>query len=101
MELTLVATKVMRRWANLFACSYQRQYAHLIFRGNGHTVSVFIELNDQRRNSNTSQPREIHQASYTAYQVASVDTRRHHISVVSDLPSAENLALANQLVPAA
>ena len=82
-------------------CSYQqKQYAHLIFRGNGHTVSVFIEPDDSSGKPKPSQPREIDQASFTAYQVASVDTGRHRISVVSDLPSGENLALAKQLVPA-
>jgi anti-sigma factor RsiW len=82
-------------------CSYQqKQYAHLIFRGNGHTVSVFIEPDDSSGKPKPSHPREIDQASLTAYQVASVDTGRHRISVVSDLPSVENLALAKQLVPA-
>ena len=82
-------------------CSYQqKQYAHLIFRGNGHTVSVFIEPDDPSGKPKPSRPREIDQASLTAYQVASVDTGRHRISVVSDLPSGENLALAKQLVPA-
>ena len=82
-------------------CSYQqKQYAHLIFRGNGHTVSVFIERDNSSGNPKPSHPREIDQASFTAYQVASVDTGRHRISVVSDLPSVENLALAKQLVPA-
>jgi anti-sigma factor RsiW len=81
-------------------CSYQqRQYTHLIFRGNGHTVSVFIEPDEPGDSAKSSRPREIDQTSYTAYQVASVDTGLHRIFVVSDLPSAENLALANQLVP--
>lgn len=82
-------------------CSYQqRQYTHLIFRGNGHTVSVFIEPDDLSGKPKPSHPREIDQTSLTAYQVASVDTGRHRISVVSDLPSVENLAIAKQLVPA-
>jgi len=81
-------------------CSYQqKQYAHLIFRGNGHTVSVFIEPDEPSGNPKPSHPREIDQASLTAYQVASVDTGRHRISVVSDLPSNENLALAKQILP--
>jgi len=81
-------------------CKYQqRQYAHLIFRGNGHSVSVFIERDDASGNPKRSRPLEIDQASYKAYQVASVDTGIHHIFIVSDLPSRENLALANQLVP--
>jgi anti-sigma factor RsiW len=81
-------------------CSYQeRKYAHLIFRGNGHTVSVFIERDDPGGNPKSSRPREIDQATYKAYQVASVDTGLHHIFVVSDLPRVENLALASQLVP--
>lgn len=81
-------------------CSYEkRQYTHLIFRGNGHTVSVFIERDDSSGKPKPSRPREIDQASFTSYQVASVDTGRHHISVVSDLPSGENLAIAKQLVP--
>ena len=81
-------------------CSYQqRKYAHLIFRSHGHTVSVFIEQDDPRGNAKSSRPLEIAQTSYTAYQVASVDTGIHRISVVSDLPSVENLALANQLFP--
>ena len=81
-------------------CSYQqRQYAHLIFRGNGHTVSVFIERDDPAGNPKSSRPLEIDQASYKAYQVASVDTGNHRIFVVSDLPSVENLDLANQLFP--
>ena len=80
-------------------CSYQqKQYAHLIFRGDGHTVSVFIERDNSIGNPKPSP--EIDQADFTAYQVASVDTGRHRISVVSDLPSGENLALAKQLVPA-
>jgi len=81
-------------------CSYQqRKYAHLIFRSHGHTVSVFIEHDDPRANPKSSRPREIAQTSYTAYQVASVDTAIHRIFLVSDLPSVENLALANQLFP--
>jgi anti-sigma factor RsiW len=81
-------------------CSYQqRQYAHLIFRGKGHTVSVFIERDDPAANPKSSRPPEIDQASYEAYQVASVDTGNHRIFVVSDLPRAENLYLANQLFP--
>jgi anti-sigma factor RsiW len=81
-------------------CSYQhRKYAHLIFRSDGHTVSVFIERDEPGSNPKSSQPREIDQATYKAYQVASVDTGLHHVFVVSDLPRVENLALANQLVP--
>jgi anti-sigma factor RsiW len=81
-------------------CSYQeRKYAHLIFRGNGHTVSVFVERDDPDGSPKSSRPREIDQAAYKAYQVASVDTGLHHIFVVSDLPRVENLALANQLLP--
>ena len=80
-------------------CSYQRkQYAHLIFRGNGHSVSVFIEHDEP--SSKPTRLLEIDQAGYKAYQVASVDTGIHRIFVVSDLPSGENLALAKQLVPA-
>lgn len=82
-------------------CSYQqRKYAHLIFRGGGHTVSVFIEPDDAGANAKSSRPNEIDEATYKAYQVASVDTGLHHIFVVSDLPRVENLALANKLVPA-
>jgi hypothetical protein len=82
-------------------CSYQqRRYVHLIFRGNGHTVSVFIEPEAPAGNPKSSRPREIDQTSYKAYDVASVDTGIHRIFVVSDLPSGENLSLANQLVPA-
>jgi anti-sigma factor RsiW len=81
-------------------CSYQqRQYAHLIFRADGHTVSVFIERDEPTDNPKSSRPLEIDQASYKAYQVASVDTGNHRIFVVSDLPSVENLDLANQLFP--
>ena len=81
-------------------CRYQqRQYAHLIFRGNGHTVSVFIERDEPGADPERSRPQEIDQASYKAYQVASVDTGLHRIFVVSDLPTDENLALANQLFP--
>ena len=81
-------------------CTYQqKRYAHLIFRGNGHTVSVFIEPDDTSGKPKPSRPREIDQASFTAYQVASVDTGRHRISVVSDLPNSENLALAQQILP--
>jgi len=81
-------------------CSYQqRKYAHLIFRSHGHTVSVFIEQDDPPGNPKSSRPLEIAQTSYTAYQVASVDTGVHRIFVVSDLPSVENLAVANQLFP--
>jgi len=80
-------------------CSYQqRKYAHLIFRSHGHTVSVFIEQDDPRSNPKSSRPLEIAQTSYTAYQVASVDTGIHRIFLVSDLPSAENRALADQVV---
>ena len=43
----------------------------------------------------------VDQTSYKAYQVASVDTGIHRIYVVSDLPSTENRALANQLFPPA
>ncbi|HEX7294467.1 MAG TPA: zf-HC2 domain-containing protein [Pyrinomonadaceae bacterium] len=82
-------------------CTYQENhYAHLIFRGNGHTVSVFIDRDDTGSNSKSSHPDEIDQASYKAYQVARVDTEHRHIFVVSDLPRVENLALANQLIPA-
>ena len=81
-------------------CSYeQRKYAHLIFRSHGHTISVFIEDDDPRVNPKSSLPLEIAQTSYKAYQVASVDTGIHRIFVVSDLPSVENRALANQLFP--
>src|SRR6185436_9451908 len=80
-------------------CSYQqREYAHLIFRSHGHTVSVFIEPDDPRGKPK-SRPLEIAQTSYSAYQVASVDTGIHRIFVVSDLSSVENRALANQLFP--
>ena len=82
-------------------CSYeQKKYAHLIFRGHGHTVSVFIEPDDPPGDPKSSRAFQIAQASYKAYQVASVDTGIHRIFVVSDLPSGENLVLANQLVPA-
>jgi anti-sigma factor RsiW len=82
-------------------CSYQqRQYAHLIFRGNGHTISVFIENDEPGGKPKSSRPPEINQTGYKMYEVASVDTGVHRIFVVSDLPSGENLALANQLVPA-
>ena len=81
-------------------CSYQqRQYAHLIFRGNGHTVSVFIERDDPAAKSKTPLPLKIDQASYESYQVASVDTGNNRVFVVSDLPTVENLDLANQLFP--
>ena len=79
-------------------CSYQdRRYAHLIFRGNGHTVSVFIErdLPSQTQSALASQ---IEAESYAAYQVASVDTGVHRIFVVSDLSSADNLRLANEVI---
>ena len=79
-------------------CTYeQRKYAHLIFRNQDHTVSVFIEPDDPRGNPKSSLPLEVAQTSYKAYQVASVDTGIHRIFVVSDLPSVENRALANQL----
>ena len=82
-------------------CSYQqRKYVHLIFRGDGHTISVFVESEDPGGKPKSSRPLEIDQAGYEAYQVASVNTGLHRIFVVSDLPGAENLALANQLVPA-
>ena len=82
-------------------CAYQeKHYAHLIFRGNGHTVSVFIDRDDTGTNPKSSHPDEIDQATYKSYQVARVDTEHRHIFVVSDLPRVENLALANQLVPA-
>jgi anti-sigma factor RsiW len=82
-------------------CSYQqRKYAHLIFRGDGHLVSVFIENDVPGGKPKSSRPLEIDQAGYKAYQVASVDTGLHRIFVVSDLSSRENLSLANQLVPA-
>ena len=81
-------------------CSYQqRKYAHLIFRSQGHTVSVFIEQDDPRGDPKSSRPIEVAQTSYAAYQVASVDTGIHHISLVSDLPSVENFALADQVFP--
>ena len=81
-------------------CSYQhRKYAHLIFRGNGHTVSVFIERDAPGGSPKSSRPREIDQATYKAYEVASAHTGLHHVFVVSDLPMVDNLALANQLVP--
>ena len=81
-------------------CSYERKkYAHLIFRGQGHTVSVFIEPDEPPGDPKSSRPLQIAQASYKAYQVASVDTGIHRIFVVSDLPSGENLVLANQLFP--
>ena len=80
-------------------CSYeQKKYAHLIFRGNGHTVSVFIENDEPGSKPKSSRPAEIDQAGYETYQVASVDTGIHRIFVVSDLPSGENLDLANQLL---
>jgi anti-sigma factor RsiW len=82
-------------------CSYQqKKYAHLIFRGEGHTVSVFIENDEPGSKPKSSRSPEIDQATYKEYQVASVDTGLHHIFVVSDLPGAENLALANRLLPA-
>jgi anti-sigma factor RsiW len=81
-------------------CSYeQRQYAHLIFRGKGHTISVFIENDVPGSNPKSLLPLEIDQASYKLYQVASVDTGVHRIFVVSDLPDAENIALAKQVLP--
>lgn len=81
-------------------CSYQqRQYAHLIFRGNGHTVSVFIEHHDPVGQPGLSAPAKTSQARYTAYEVSSVDTTNDRIDLVSDLPSAENDALAKELFP--
>jgi anti-sigma factor RsiW len=83
-------------------CSYQqKQYAHLIFRGNGRTVSVFIQPDNRVGDPKSSHPVEIEQGSYTAYQFASADTGIHRIYVVSDLPNNENRALANQLFPPA
>ena len=82
-------------------CSYQhKEYAHLIFRGDGHTISVFIVNDNPGSQPKSSRPLEIDQAGYKAYQVASIDTGMHRIFVVSDLSSAQNLAIANQLVPA-
>jgi anti-sigma factor RsiW len=82
-------------------CSYQqRRYAHLIFRGDGHTISVFIENNEPDGKPKSSRPPEINQTGYKVYEVASVDTGVHRIFVVSDLPSREHLSLAKQLVPA-
>jgi anti-sigma factor RsiW len=79
-------------------CSFQtRQYAHLIFRGNGHTVSVFIEQHEPIKP--VRPPDEIAQTQYTSYEVASVDTQLHRIYLVSDLTSDENVALAKQLLP--
>jgi anti-sigma factor RsiW len=81
-------------------CSYQqRQYAHLIFRGNGHTVSVFIEHHEPAGKPGLSAPAEISHARYTAYEVSSVDTGNDRIYLVSDLPSTENAALTKQLFP--
>jgi anti-sigma factor RsiW len=80
-------------------CSFQtRQYAHLIFRGNGHTVSVFIEQHEPITKP-VHTPDEIAQTQYTSYEVASVDTELHRIYLVSDLTSDENVALAKQLFP--
>ena len=81
-------------------CSYQqRQYAHLIFRGNGHTVSVFIEHHEPSGKPGLSAPAEIAHTRYTEYEVSSVDTMSDRIYLVSDLPSVENDALAKQLFP--
>ena len=81
-------------------CSFQqRRYVHLIFRGNGHTVSVFIEQHDPVGKPDSSPPAEISEAHYSVYEVASVDTGIHRIYVVSDLPSEENATLAKQLFP--
>jgi anti-sigma factor RsiW len=81
-------------------CSFQqRRYAHLIFRGNGHTVSVFIEQHEQVAKADSSPALEIGQTHYLVYEVASVDTGIHRIYVVSDLPSGENATLAKQLFP--
>jgi anti-sigma factor RsiW len=83
-------------------CSYeQKKYAHLIFRGDGHTISVFIESDEPGSKPKSSRPFEIDQAGYKAYQVARVDTGLHRIFVVSDLPGDENFALAKQLFPSA
>jgi anti-sigma factor RsiW len=80
-------------------CSFQtRQYAHLIFRGNGHTVSVFIEQHEPITKP-VPPSDEIAQTQYTSYEVASVDTQLHRIYLVSDLTSDENVALAKQLFP--
>jgi anti-sigma factor RsiW len=80
-------------------CSFQtRQYAHLIFRGNGHTVSVFIEQHEPITKP-VPPSDEIAQTQYTSYEVASVDTQLHRIYLVSDLTSDENIALAKQLFP--
>jgi len=82
-------------------CSFQqRRYAHLIFRGNGHTVSVFIEEHQPLGEAGSSPPAEIAEAHYSKYEVASVDSGLDRIYLVSDLPSAENAALAKQLLPA-
>ena len=79
-------------------CSFdQKQYAHLIFRGNGHTVSVFIEQHGPVGTADSSRTGETGQAQYSQYEVASVDTGIHRIYLVSDLPSRENAALAKQL----
>ena len=81
-------------------CSYQqRQYAHLIFRGNGHTVSVFIEPHEPSGKPELSAPAEITHTRYAAYEVSSVDTGNDRIYLVSDLSSEENAALAKQLFP--
>jgi len=98
---TLGRNRVSYKLIEGHTCSYhQRQYTHLIFRGDGHTISVFIKSDDPGGKPKSSRPLEIDQAGYNSYQVASVDTGLHRIFVVSDLPSVENLALANQLVPA-
>lgn len=81
-------------------CSFQqRRYAHLIFRGNGHTVSVFIEHHEPVGNADSSAAAEIGQAHYSVYEVASADTGIDRIYLVSDLPSGENATLAKQLLP--
>jgi anti-sigma factor RsiW len=81
-------------------CSYQqRQYAHLIFRGNGHTVSVFIEHYEPFGKPDSSPPAEVAHTRYSAYEVSRVDTTSDRIYLVSDLPSTENVALTKQLFP--
>jgi hypothetical protein len=65
-------------------CSYQqRRYAHLIFRGDGHTISVFIENDDPGGKTESFRPPEITQTGYKTYEVASFDTGVHRIFVVS------------------
>ncbi len=78
------------------SCIYQGQrFAHVILEYKHARVSLLVaETNGDNANGHP-----VSRPQVNGYQVSSFETKKHSIFVVSDLPEADNMAIARELAP--